>query len=97
MLASDDVAERDFAIKQILHLRGDNKLGDLSVRIRRVPKINAEARTLEDLLDWIGEDIYEPVFTCHITCEDLVKIKDKKCQCMNSMFMGKASNRWSTL
>ena len=43
-----------------------------------MPKINIEAESLQDLLDWNGEDIFEPVLTCHIPSEELLKMKETK-------------------
>ena len=40
MLAGEGIEEQDFAIQQILRIKGESELGDLSVRIRGVLKIN---------------------------------------------------------
>ena len=43
-----------------------------------MPKINSDASTLEDLIDWSGDDIHEPIFTCNIPNGDLLKFVDNK-------------------
>ena len=51
---------------------------DSSIRVRRVPQINSQAIKLQDLIDWTGEDIHEPVLTCQIPRNDLFKYIDEK-------------------
>ena len=48
MLCSEDGKEREFAVSKILAIRGDQELGDKSVRLRQLPYLNLEATKLED-------------------------------------------------
>ena len=43
MLCSSDKDEREFAVQQILKIRGKNKLGDLRPRSRKNPELNTDA------------------------------------------------------
>ena len=71
MLASDDEADREFAVQQMLVIRGDRQFGDRTPRVRRVPEINTEATTIQELIDWTRDGLHEPVLTCDIATEDL--------------------------
>lgn len=64
LLASDCQADRKFAVDKVLEVRGGEQLGDLEPRPRRTPKINFEAQTIIDLIDWEKEEVHEPVFSC---------------------------------
>ena len=61
MLCSEDGKEREFAVSKILAIRGDQELGDKSVRLRQLPYLNLEATKLEDLISWEGAT--EPLTT----------------------------------
>ena len=56
MLAREDRELRKKGVEKILEIRGegddDSQIGDRSVRSRRTPEINTDARTLYDLIDW---------------------------------------------
>ena len=42
--------EREFGVNRILEIRGQEVCGDLSVRPRKTPTINLEAKTLATLI-----------------------------------------------
>ena len=42
-------------------MRGDEELGDLSVRDRVTPRLNLEATSLQTLIPWKLEELHEPV------------------------------------
>ena len=77
LLASSDKEEREFAVDKLLELRGGAELGDKSRRERRTPNINMGARTLRELINWEQEVIHEPIFTCDLTSQELLNIKDE--------------------
>ena len=66
LLSSAVSEEREFAVGQILSIRGDSDLGDMSVRARVTPFLNIDATTLIGMIDWNKEKIHEPVFTCKL-------------------------------
>ena len=43
--------------------RGNNILGDMRIRPRKIPKLNFEATTLQELVKWENGVVQEPVFT----------------------------------
>ena len=73
MLCSEDSKEREFAVSKILAIRGDQELGDKSVRLRQLPYLNLEAAKLEDLINWEG--VTEPLTTCNLSKEKLEELK----------------------
>ena len=77
MLASDDQAEREFAVQQILKIRGESEHGDSSIRPRKVPTINTDASNLQDLIDWSGT-VHEPPLTCMLSRTDILKFTETK-------------------
>ena len=58
----------------IKSVRGDNELGDKSVRPRVHPYLNINATNLTDLIDWDGAT--EPIITCDITTAELEKFRE---------------------
>ena len=64
LLASLDPKEREFAVNKILELRGEAEYGDNSPRARVTPKINLDATSLTDLIDWKEGEVLEPSLTC---------------------------------
>ena len=68
LLCSQDEEDRRFAIKKIREIRerlGHPEIGDGGYRERNTPKLNFEATTLIEMIDW--EDILdEPVLTTEI-------------------------------
>ena len=56
---------REFAIDAIKKIRALDEKGDASVRDIHVPKLNFEADSLINLVDWSGmeEELYEPVLS----------------------------------
>ena len=49
-----------------------SKKMESTVRVRRNPKLNEEATSLQNLIYW-EEDIHEPVLTLKLSDEDLMK------------------------
>ena len=78
MLTSDDKDKREFAVQQILTIRGQKELGDRKHRARRQPKINTEATTLQDLIDWTVDGIHEPLLTCDVPTDQLSQYIEEK-------------------
>lgn len=74
MICSDKEDERKFAVATIIKIRGKNKLGNIKPRPRKLPVLNLEATSLKDMINWKGAK--EPVLTCGITKEELVKFKE---------------------
>ena len=69
LLGSSDSSDRNFAVDQILKLRGSSEYGDSSVRPRITPKINLRATSLVKLITWKPGVVVEPVFTCSMSKE----------------------------
>ena len=61
LLGSQVSEDRQFAVNMILKVRGKQDLGDLSVRSRRMPKLNLKATTLQTMIKWNLKDVHEPV------------------------------------
>ena len=78
LLVSDEEADREFAIKQILAIRGESQFGNRGYRARTVPDINTEATTLQELINWPQDGLHEPVLTCHIPSDELQKYIHEK-------------------
>jgi hypothetical protein len=76
LICSNAQEEREFAVKQILKIRGGREEGDMSVRVRRNPQINMTASRVIDLIDWDKETILEPVFTCTMGICEIKEIID---------------------
>ena len=77
LLCSDNQEERRFAVNEILKVRGGQEEGDMSVRIRRNPKINMAASAPIELIDWTSETVLEPVFTCNMTISEIEALVDE--------------------
>ena len=79
MLGSQDAQMREFAIDAIKKIRALDEKGDASVRDFHVPKVNFEADSLFNLVDWSGveEELHEPVHTCVIPTGDLSQFLTK--------------------
>ena len=91
MLAEDDKALRDFAVRTILKIRGDSLFGDTSVRTYRVSDINLAADSLSELIQWSSEDtqLYEPLLTCGYSRDNWLRSFKKKCLYQNFLYMDK--------
>jgi hypothetical protein len=57
LLASPKVSDRQFAVKQILKLRGVQEYGDNSVRPRKTSKLNISTTSLTTLITWKEVDV----------------------------------------
>ena len=77
LLDSKVPKDRSFAIQWILQKRGEEDLGDLTVRDRVTPRLNLEATSLQTLIPWKLEDLHEPVYTCKLTKEELNQYLEK--------------------
>ena len=73
LLASPDAHDRNFAVDQILKLRGHQTYGDISTRPRVTPKINLSATSLIKLISWNTGHIVEPAFTCSMSSTEVEK------------------------
>ena len=71
LLASSDGKDRQFAVTQILKLRGGQEFGDNSVRPRITPKLNLSATSLTTLITWKPGQVEEPVFTCSKSSQEI--------------------------
>ena len=77
LLNSSDEEERRFAVKKLLKLRADQVTGDTGVRPRVHAKyLNKDATKLTDLISW-EENVYEPVFTCSLSPDDIRQFLDR--------------------
>jgi hypothetical protein len=75
LLCSLEKTERQFAVETILKLRGDLKYGNTSVRSRKHHIHNENAESLFDLIDW-SLDVHEPLLTCLLSKDELLKYND---------------------
>ena len=75
MLQDPDEEMRRFAIRKIEDIRskdGNPNIGNSRFRKKETPKINFDATSLKDVIDWKGKKkMYEPLLTCHLTTEEL--------------------------
>ena len=71
MLCSKRREEREFAIRMVLSIRGEQEMGDSSSRPRILPFL----KVLKDLISW--ENTSEPVITCMLTKAELLKHNEK--------------------
>ena len=74
LLCSSESEDRKFAIETICNLRGEESSGDTSLRIRKNPTLNINATSLVQLIDW-SSDVHEPLLTCSMSKEDLLKLE----------------------
>ena len=74
MLCSQEEEERSFAVDQILSIRGEQELGDDSMRLRVLPYLNTLATSLNGLISW--EESTEPVITCKFTKKELERLRE---------------------
>lgn len=77
LLASNTLSDREFAIKQIMKLRGSSEFGDNSLRPRITPKLNLSATSLTKLITWKPGQVQEPSFTCSLSKAEIQSFKDK--------------------
>ena len=77
LLASSVQSDRQFAVNQILKLRGNNEYGDSSVRPRVTPKLNLSATSLTRLITWKPGEVDEPIMTCSLSNSEIKKFVNK--------------------
>ena len=75
MLCSKEKGGKKFAIKNILSIRGGQKMGDSSLRPRVLPYLNILATSLEDLISW--KEAREPVIACKLTKAKLQEFEER--------------------
>ena len=80
MLCYYDQLERVIAVEKVLAIRGqgnpDTQLGDSSIRVRRTPIINFNAKKFVDLIICSDDAFSEPPLTCSLTTTEVRKIID---------------------
>ena len=81
MLSNKDREEREFAVDRVMEIRAGSEKGDESVRPRKTPNINLETTTLRGLIDWEKETLYEPIFTCSLSLNDLDGLRGTPFSC----------------
>ena len=92
LLCSSNSRDRMFAIDMICQLRGRAEFGDRSVRPRKTPKINTNATKLVDLIDW-SNDVHEPILTCSMSRNDLLKLRSAPMEVVNFPVHGQSIER----
>ena len=75
LLASPTLTDRQFAISQIMKLRGNEEFGDNSVRPRITPKLNLSATSLPTLISWGPVLVQEPSFTCSLSKAEILSFE----------------------
>ena len=71
LLASSDSLDRQFAISQILQLRGGAEYADNNLRPRINPSLNFSATSLINLIIWKHGEVQESSFTCSISWDHI--------------------------
>ena len=74
LLCSSESEDRKFAIETILNLRGEESFGDTSLRVRKNPTLNIDAKKLVELIEW-SSDVHEPLLTCSMSKENLLELE----------------------
>ena len=81
LLSDPDEEIRRFAIRAIEDIRikdGNPNIGNPCYRKKETPKINFNAETLKDLINWKRKGkFFEPLLTCHLTTEELRQFHSK--------------------
>ena len=68
LLGSHNAKDRKFAVEMILKIRGNTEFGDLTVRDRKMPKLNLQATTHDhNMITLNVKESHEPVYTCRMT------------------------------
>ena len=75
MLSSNNAEDRNFAVDHILKLRGNDILGNMRIRMRKTPKLNFAATTLQELFKWENDEVQKPAFTCSLTKDKLLLLR----------------------
>ena len=75
MLTDADPEVRSDAVEKILNIRGSQDMVNNSTRKFIIPKLNFEASSYTDMIDWRAETLYEPALTTSLSTSELVKLK----------------------
>ena len=77
LLSSQEESERHFAVKKILNeIRGEDGIGDCSVRVYKVPEINWSAPKIQNLIDWKTTPLSEPAVTTSMSADEIRECLD---------------------
>ena len=71
MICSSSEDERRLGVEAILAIRGDDQIGNNSVRVRRTPMINVGAECLSELTELTPAEASEPRLTCTLTSDQI--------------------------
>ena len=75
MLGDSNISKRQKAVKIILGVRAmEERNPRQTVRIRTPPKLNVNAKSYDDMINWHNEEITEPRPTMAISDSDLMEI-----------------------
>ena len=66
LLASEEKAERWFAVQKVLKVIGDQELAKTEARSRLTSQLNFQAKKCQDLNKWDKDVIHEPIVTCSL-------------------------------
>ena len=60
---------------KIISIRGEQEMGDKSLRLRVPPFLNIKATSLKNLIDWEGAT--EPIITSNLSKSDLLEFMER--------------------
>ena len=69
--------DRKFAIEIILSIRKGWDMSDMTCRNHTTSHINQGGKIVWELINWKNVKMYEPVFTCNMTINELESIKEQ--------------------
>ena len=52
-------------------------MSDMTCRNHTTPNVNQGGKIVWELINWKNEKMYEPVFTCNMTINELESIKEQ--------------------
>ena len=67
-------SKRIWAANKIIQLREEKDDDEEQIRLYKVPKLNPNAESYDQMIDWDNEELFEPRPTMSITNTDLLKI-----------------------
>jgi len=71
LLSSTDKTKRQFAVDKILALRGSDEFGQTANRPFLPPKLNWDAISEEEIIDWEETVVTEPIQTARLSREEI--------------------------